>query len=88
MRNGSLGKIFAVKRHIDLKRDFRPSFQHLHWGGLKKEEQEVHELYKMLIKGVIEPAVSKEASPVVFAPKKDEKVRYCVDNKNLNVITV
>ena len=46
------------------------------------------EVEKMLDKGVIEPSDSPWASPVVLVRKKDGSLRYCIDYRKLNSITI
>lgn len=49
----------------------------------KREEVE-----GMFEPGIVEPAQYKWASPVVVDPKSDDTLRFCVDYRNLNAITV
>lgn len=46
------------------------------------------EVKTMLEMKVIEPSTSPYAAPVVIVPKKDGKVRFCVDYRKLNSVTV
>ena len=52
------------------------------------EEEEEKHLQKMLDVGVIEPSCAEWASPPVLIRKRDGTVRYCVDFRRLNSITI
>ncbi|MCG7879648.1 MAG: hypothetical protein N0C90_25470, partial [Candidatus Thiodiazotropha endolucinida] len=50
-------------------------------------EEEAH-LEKMLQAGVIQPSISEWASAPVLVRKRDGTVRWCVDYRALNSVTV
>ena len=51
-------------------------------GAIQKELQD------MLEKGVIELSSSAWTSPVVLVKKKDGTLRFCIDNRALNQVTI
>lgn len=51
------------------------------------EEEEAH-LKKMLEAGVIQPSVSDWASAPVLIRKRDGSIRWCIDYRALNAVTV
>ncbi|VDI29491.1 Hypothetical predicted protein [Mytilus galloprovincialis] len=54
--------------------------------GFEKEEEE--HLQQLLDKGIIEPSTLEWASPLVLVRKKDGKLRYCIDFRKLNDVTI
>lgn len=52
-----------------------------------KEEAE-KQLHGMLDADVVEPSSSPWPSPIVLVRKKDNSLRYCIDYRKLNEVTV
>lgn len=46
------------------------------------------EIDRMLKEEVVEPVTAELASRIVFAPKKDGSLVFCVDYQKLNAVTV
>ena len=88
MWNGRLGRIDAAKHRIQLTPEARPVFQAPYRAGQKAREFVKEEVTRMLRDGVIEPSASEWASPIVLAEKKDGSLRFCVDYRKLNAVTV
>ena len=88
MWDGHLGRVSIAKHRIELQPGARPSYSAPYRAGPKARDFEKSEIDKMLKAGVIEPAKTEWAAPIVFAPKKDGSLRFCVDYRRLNAETV
>jgi hypothetical protein len=88
MWTGQLGEINITQHRIDLVPDAKPVYQAPYRAGVKGRKVEKEEVERMLKAGVIEPANSEWASPVVLITKPDGSIRFCVDYRKLNALTV
>ena len=86
--SGQLGEINVTELRIDLKPDAIPFKSAPYCAGPKTRELEKAEIDKQLAADIIEPACSEWAALVLFAPKKDGKLRFCIDYRKLNSMTV
>ena len=84
MWNGRLGAIKATFHRIALKPNTRPIHQQPYRAGPKSRAILEEHIQSQLEAGVIEPAQSEWASPIVLAPKNDGTLCFCVDYRRLN----
>lgn len=87
MWNDELGTIKATEQSIDLEPETRPMRSKPYRQGPAMQEHTKIEIEKMLAAGVIEPATSKCASPVVSVPRNCIG-RLCVKYRELNTKTL
>ena len=88
MWKGGLGTVKVTKHRIPTVEDAKPVFSQPYRAGPEARKVVKESVEDMLDKGVIEPAQSEWASPVVLVPKPDGTLRFCVDYRKLNAITV
>ena len=88
MWEGTLGEINTTVHRVELIPGTRPTAQAPYRAGPKAREIEDAEVQKMLEAGVIEPAQSEWASPVLLVPKPDGSMRFCVDYRRFYAVTV
>ena len=82
--SGQLGDINVTQMRIDLIQDAKPFTSPPCRSGTKTRELERAEINKQLAAGIIEPDISKWSAPVLFAPKGNVKLRFCIDYRKLN----
>lgn len=88
MWNGHLGRIEAARHHIELVPGANPFKQQPYRQGPKGRMYIDKEIRKQLSEGVIQPSKSEWGSPMVLESKQDGSLRFCVDFRKLNSLTV
>ena len=68
--------------------DAKPIFQRPYRVPYSQRQVIDTHVREMLDAGVIQPSVSPWASPVVLVPKKEGTLRFCVDYRKINAVTV
>ena len=82
------GKTDLCTHHIEVKPGTRPIRLSPYRVNPEKAEQIRKELDLMIKMGVIEESNSSWASPVVLIPKSDGSIRFCVDYRRVNDVTL
>ena len=78
----------SVQHHIDLQPEARPKARPPYRLSKFEEEECVRQLKVYLDMGHIQPSKSPYGAPVLFARKKNGKLRFCVDYRALNDQTI
>ena len=86
--DGRLGALKGAVHRIEIASGAKPIFQQPYRCGIERRKAEEAEVKRMLEAGVITPSNAEWASPVVFVPKPDGSLRFCVDYRKLNAVTV
>lgn len=73
---------------MDIVTEGSPIYQRAYRSPLSKREAIDNEVDKMLRLGIIRESSSPWASPVLLVPKKDGELRFCVDYRKVNDITI
>ena len=66
----------------------KPTYSPIYALSAKELEALRDYLDENLAKGFIRPSTSPAGYPILFVPKKDGKLRLCVNYRQLNVITI
>jgi len=82
-----LGRTSLVQHHIDTG-NTKPIKLRPYRVSPYRKEIISDEITKMLNAGIIEPCVGPYAAPITLQPKKDGSLRFCVDYRELNSVTV
>lgn len=82
------GKTSIVKHRINLTPESQPiNLPPYRYAPARRRVIEDN-IQEMLQQEIIRPSHSPWASPVVLAPKKDGSLRFCIDYRKLNAITI
>ena len=84
----SPGKTSKIKHQINIKEGARPFNAPPYRCTPKRRKIIEDNINEMLKEEIITPSNSPWASPVVLAPKKDGSLRFCIDYRKLNALTI
>jgi hypothetical protein len=78
----------AVDHEIELEPGAKPPFLPIYHLSPRELEEVKEQLTMLLEAGFIQPSKSPFGAPIIFVPKKNGKLRMCVDYRALNAVTV
>lgn len=77
-----------AKHRVDLTSPGVRPIKSTAYSGPKAREFEKGEIDKTLRMSVIEPAQPEWASPIVFERNENDLLRFCIDYRSLNAVTI
>ena len=77
-----------IEFRIDLNPDTRPISKAPYRMAPAKLKELKAQLEELLQLGFIRPSISPWGAPVLFVRKKDDSMRFCVDYRELNKVTI
>ena len=83
-----LGRTHLVEYEINLQPGTKPIKQAPYRLPLAKRQEVENEIKLMAEKDLIEESFSPWSSPVIIVPKKSGGIRFCIDYRNLNKVTI
>ena len=86
--SGLIGEISAIEYRIELEPGTKPIRSMPYRQCPVMRDKLAAEIRKMPHAGVMDPATSEWASPIVLVPKKDGTIRFCIDYRRLNAKTI
>lgn len=78
----------VVSDPLEIETEGQPIKSRPYRQALTKRKVIEDEIDNMLKIGVIRPSTSPWASPITLVPKKDGSIRFCIDYRKLNSITI
>jgi hypothetical protein len=82
-----LGRTSLVQHHIDTG-NTKPIKLRPYRVSPYRKAVISHEITQMLDAGIIEPCIGPYAAPITLQPKKDGSLRFCIDYRELNSVTI
>ena len=83
-----LGRTHLVEYEINLQPGTKPIKQAPYRLPLAKRQEVENEIKLMAEKDLIEESFSPWSSPVITIPKKSGGIRFCIDYRKLNKVTI
>ena len=88
MFNKKPGRTAKLQHQISLVPDMKPTNSSpFRYASARKQVIEQN-LNETLVEGIISPSTSPGTSLVILIPKKDGNLRFCVDYRKLNAVTI
>ena len=83
-----LGRTTLIEHHINVQPGTKPIKQQPYRLPLAKRQDAEKEIKAMAERDLIEPSTSPWSSPAIIVPKKNGGIRFCIDYRRLNKVTI